>query len=150
MIRLCGEWRARWMQLVFATGLTLSLSATSALGDETTRHGSPQLDRGISLGELHPTPEMWIYQQEMKAYLDPKLAVRRKAEYRAAQRQQRIAAAEWFGYSKARPIASATPFMDTYSPRWGSNTANPNVWSGPSGGSPIVIETPGYGGLRRY
>lgn len=119
----------------------ISLHAGSAGAQERRPAGDPSpLDRSISLGELQPTPEMWMYQQELKLYQDPQFAVRKKAEFRARQRQARIAASEWFGYSKSRPLASATPFLDVYSPRWGSNGPNPNVWRG-AGGPTVTVPT---------
>jgi hypothetical protein len=88
------------------------------------------LDREISLSELEPTPEMWFYQQQMRNYLDPKMAVRRRAEFRGDQRQHRLASSQWFGQSKSRPTASGTPFTDSYSSSWTGNTANPYNWAG--------------------
>lgn len=98
------------------------------------------LNREISLGELQPTPEMWFYQQQMRANLDPKLAVRRRAEFRGTQRQNRLASSAWFGQSKSRPTASGTPFTDSYSSSWTSNTANPYAWSGV--GNRMVVVRP--------
>lgn len=82
----------------------------------------------ISLGELQPTPEMWFYEQYEQKRRDPWVAVRSKAEFRAAQRERRIASRDWYGYSAARPVASPTPFNDVYSPRWRGNGANPFSW----------------------
>lgn len=115
-----------------------SLARAQEPKDKAAPH--PVLDREISLGELHPTPEMWFYQQEMRNYLDPKLAVRRRAEFRANQRQHRVASSQWFGQSKARPTASATPFTDSYSPSWVGNTGNPFNWAG-VGNRSVVIRT---------
>lgn len=78
-----------------------------------------------------PTAEMWLYQQELLRREDPRTAVREKAEFRAAQRQRRIAARKWFGLSNARPVASPTPgYGDPWSPSWASNTWSPYRWSG--------------------
>jgi hypothetical protein len=83
----------------------------------------------LSLSEM--TPQMWLYMQERDRHDNPKEAVRRKAEYRAAQRQRRIAAREWFGYSNARPSANADPYMAGYSPHWSANNAQrPDQWIG--------------------
>jgi hypothetical protein len=91
------------------------------------------------------TPEMWLYQQEMRRYNDPLQAVRQNASVRANQRRSRLAAQQWFGFSNSRPQASPVPFMDMYSPTWTSNSWNPYGWIG-SGQSwsqvrvePIVI-----------
>ena len=95
------------------------------------------------------TPEMWFYQQEMRRYDDPRAAVRRKAEYRAAQRQRRIAAMEWYGYSNSRPIANPTPFASgPYSPGWVSNNYRaPMEWSG--GGRSVVYGARSTGAAAR-
>jgi len=77
----------------------------------------------ISRGELAPTPEMWFYEQAMSHYNDPRTAVRAKAEYRADQRQRRLAARKWFGYSNARPVVSVTSMGGMVSPGWRSNTS---------------------------
>jgi hypothetical protein len=84
---------------------------------------------GFSMSEM--PPEMWLYAQEMRRRDDPKEAVRRKAEFRTAQRQKRIAAREWFGYSNARPNASLDPWDAPYSAHWSANNAlRPNQWIG--------------------
>lgn len=74
------------------------------------------------------TPEMWLYSQELDRHDDPAHAVRRKAEAKAAQRMQRIAAMKWYGMSNARPQASTTPMMGTYSPVWSGNGYLPYEW----------------------
>ena len=98
------------------------------------------------------TPEMWFYQEEMRRYDDPRAAVRRKAEYRAAQRQRRLAALEWYGFSNMRPTANPTPFTGgVYSPGWISNNyRHPMEWSG--GGRTVLYGAhwlpPGVIGVR--
>ncbi|QDU98424.1 hypothetical protein [Lignipirellula cremea] len=75
------------------------------------------------------TPELWLYLQELRRQEDPMQAVRRNAEARADQRRHRIASSKWFGVSNSRPLASPTPFMGTYSPRWHGNGPN-GTWVG--------------------
>jgi hypothetical protein len=88
-------------------------------------------EAGISPGEVRATPEMWFYEQYRREYQDPKMAVRRNAEYRAAQRQQRLAALKWFGFSNQRPRASSDPFNSDWSPAWSSNNpVYPYRWTG--------------------
>jgi hypothetical protein len=84
----------------------------------------------ISLGQLTPTPEMWFYEQAMRRYRDPKVSVRRRAEFEADQRQARLAAQRWFGYSNSRPTVNPTPFTSTYSPMWTSNSPYSGQWRG--------------------
>jgi hypothetical protein len=85
------------------------------------------------------TPEMWFYSQELDRHDDPAQAIRRKAELRAAQRMQRIAAMKWFGFSNGRPQASPIPMMGTYSPAWVGNSYDPYDWSGASWPSTALI-----------
>jgi len=84
-------------------------------------------DRQITPGMI---PEIWFYMQQLQRHDDPKQAVRRKAEFRAEQRQKRMAAMKWFGQSNQRPQASPTPFYGTYSPYWAGNGADPYQWVG--------------------
>lgn len=81
----------------------------------------------ISLADVAPTPEMWLYSQELRRYEDPSVAVRRNAEIRGQQRHQRIAAKKAFGVSKQRPAAYNTPFYTYFSP-W---MHNGYVWTYP-------------------
>lgn len=75
------------------------------------------------------TPEMWYYMQELRRYDDPKQAIRRKAELKAAQRRDRLAALKWYGFSNSRPTAAHMPFMNSsYSPAWVGNSWNPHYW----------------------
>ena len=84
----------------------------------------------VSFGELKPTPEMWFYEQYRQEYLDPKEAVRKKAEFRAIQRERRLAAMKWFGISNQRPRVSTDPIHGDYAPTWSSNNSfYPNRWS---------------------
>jgi hypothetical protein len=85
----------------------------------------------VSPSTAAQTPEMWFYEQYMSQYQDPKLAVRRKAEFRAQQRENRLAAMRWFGLSNSRPRASSDPWNSDWSPGWASNnTWYPYRWTG--------------------
>jgi hypothetical protein len=77
------------------------------------------------LNEPSMTPEIWLFLQQQKRHDDPKQAVRRKAEQKSADRQARLAAMKWYGYSNLRPMASASPWMGTYSPYWAGNSWDP-------------------------
>jgi hypothetical protein len=100
----------------------------------SVKPGAAEKDAGISAESLsmsQTTPEMWLYLQEMHRHDDPKAAVRRKAEFRTAERLRRMAAREWFGYSNARPFVNPEPFHSSYSPRWAANNAmRPDQWIG--------------------
>lgn len=111
--------------------------ASVAVAQQPTKD-KPQPEGFTSLGQMTPTPEMWFYQEEMRRREDPRVAVREKAEFRAAQRQRRIAAMKWFGLSNSRPVANPTPFTSQYSPGWVSNTHSPYQWSGTTRSSTII------------
>jgi hypothetical protein len=83
---------------------------------------------------------MWFYEQDLRRHDDPKMAVRRKAESRAQQRQDRLAATRWYGISNSRPTASPTPFTSGYSAYWGSNSYDPLRWR--PGGPLIIVSRP--------
>lgn len=108
------------------------LGRTSGRQPAATRQQPSSADQfavpNLSLPSV--TPELWIYSQEMRRHDDPAQAVRRKAEIRAAQRMQRIAAMKWFGLSNSRPVASVTPMMDSYSPAWSGNGSEAYEWVG--------------------
>jgi len=110
--------------------------------------GSDPLVPHLSTGIVTPTPEMWFYQEEMRQYLDSRLAVRRNAETRDAQRRERLAAMKWYGMSNARPYCSADPFNGpSYSPQWSSGSPNyPMRWSVTP--RPWVVVGTGYGWWR--
>ncbi|HEX5103937.1 MAG TPA: hypothetical protein VFV87_09015 [Pirellulaceae bacterium] len=90
------------------------------------------------------TPDMWYYSQEIQRHDDPAQAVRRKAELRAAQRMQRIAAMKWFGFSNSRPQASPVPMMGMYSPVWIGNGYDRYDWAGVNWAAAPVIRVENY------
>ena len=80
---------------------------------------------------VNVTPEMWMYMHEYRRKQDPKVAIRKKAEFRAQQRRNRIEAQKWFGYSKLRPTASAIPhYTNSHGTRWTGLPWSPYQWSG--------------------
>ncbi len=93
-----------------------------------------------SINNVSPTPAMWFYEQERIRQEDPKLAVRRRAETRGQQRQDRLASQNWFGVSNSRPMASTTPWFGGYSAYWGSNTYDPLRWRAST--APVVVVQP--------
>jgi len=111
--------------------------------------GQLGLSTRITAGELTPTPEMWFYEQQLRESKDPKTAVRKKAEFKTEQRQKRMAALKWFGFSNQRPQAISDPLYNDYSPRWTSNHASfPNRWCGR--GRPWIILQSAGSGSRMY
>jgi len=127
------------MKSVFiAVSALLMFAVVPAAAQDAATSGQLTIPSGISTGEITPTPEMWFYQQYKSEYQDPKVAVREKAEFRALQRQRRIAAKKWFGLSNQRPTNSVDPFNGDWSPRWTSGSFwYPNRWHGT--GRPWII-----------
>jgi hypothetical protein len=125
-----------------AFGLTLALLAKGALAQAPAAK-IHDLRRDSTTSQTAPTPEMWLYEQERTRYEDPRAAVRRKAEQRAAQRADRLAAMKWYGQSNARPVVAQTPYCDTYGAGWVGNGTNTKEWR-PSN-SVTVVARPGAG-----
>lgn len=72
---------------------------------------------------------------------ETKLAIRRKAEEKAAQRGERLAVLQWYGLSNSRPTASSMPFMGNYSPSWTNVNTGRVFWAGPGrNGIPLGAE----------
>lgn len=117
-------------RLLIAFVLPLALTAGAAQAQRPTSAGVGS-ESGVSYSELKVTPQMWFYEQAMRQYKDPKMAVRANAEVRFAQRQRRIESMKWFGFSNSRPRASSDPFHGDYSAHWVSTPAYyPSRWSG--------------------
>jgi hypothetical protein len=117
-------------RLVIALALPLLLTAGIAKAERPVATGLG-IDSVVSPGELKATPEMWFYEQAMRQYKDPKMAVRARAEFRANQRQQRLESMRWFGFSNSRPRASSDPYNGDYSPGWSANPGYyPWRWNG--------------------
>jgi hypothetical protein len=114
--------------LAVAAALAGLAPAGSALAQKPEEH--QQVSAEQALPQIHLTPEMLLYLQEMRRYEDPRQAVRRNAEQKAGQRRARLASMQWYGYSNQRPQASPMPFMGTYSPVWTGNSWDPYRWVG--------------------
>lgn len=118
---------------VFALMFLLGAAVPAVAQDNTAVPQFVAPSISVSSSQLTPTPEMWLYEQQLREYLDPAMAVRRKAEQRSAQRRHRIAAMKWFGMSNERPVVSPDPFNGEYSPSWvGNHSLYPYRWSGES------------------
>jgi hypothetical protein len=72
------------------------------------------------------TPEMHRYLVDLQRQSAPVELHRQRAQLKAQQRGERLAALKWYGMSNSRPTAGVTPFVGMqYSPRWLGNT-----WAG--------------------
>ncbi|MGD9722386.1 MAG: hypothetical protein AB7O59_12855 [Pirellulales bacterium] len=124
-----------------ALGLAFVAAAATAQEPAAARHRDESFAQGGQIaasGVVTPTPEMWLYEQQTRRRDDVQLAIRRRAEVRAQHRQDRIAAAAWFGMSNSRPTAQPIPIYTGYSPWWGSNTFDPLRWRASGGGVMIT------------
>jgi hypothetical protein len=81
------------------------------------------------------TPEATSNYPRDPRIVDPRTLVQQNAAFRGAQRQYRLAALQWYGYSNLRPVASPQPFYSTYSPpppwagnSWGNNWIGGVLW----------------------
>lgn len=127
--------------LAIALPLVVLTMAEPAPAQNAANRGTPAFSVSVSPGEVTATPEMWFYEQYLRRRMDPKTAVRERAEFKAAQRDRRIAARKWFGFSNARPTASSDPYNGDYSPKWSSNNSRyPYQWNGV--GTPLVVIRP--------
>jgi len=129
-------------RLSIAFFVLLILAAVPALADNTNTQNLGS-DLTVSPGQVTPTPEMWFYEQYRRDREDPKLAVRRKAQFLAEQRRRRITAMKWFGFSNQRPQAGSDPYHGSYSPVWESNNGRyPFSWNG-IGPSWVIVRPQG-------
>jgi hypothetical protein len=118
-------------RLVLALAFVLLLGVGTAMAERPTTTAGLGLDSAISSGDLRVTPEMWFYDQALRQYKDPKMAVRARAEYRTEQRTRRLESMRWFGMSNSRPRACSDPIHSDYSPSWTSNPGYyPWRWNG--------------------
>jgi len=125
--------------LAIAVPLAVLLMAAPAPAADPGGAVSSGFNVGISPGEIAPTPEMWFYEQYLRQYQDPQMAVRQRAEIRAEQRRKRLAARRWFGLSNVRPMAGSDPYHGDFSPRWSSNNSRyPFQWNG-IGATMVVV-----------
>ncbi len=120
----------RWLPI--AVTLLVVLMAVPAQAQAPAENGSTmRFSGGIAPGEVTATPEMWFYQEQMLRRDDPKEAVRRKAEFRTAQRESRLASRRWFGVSLMRPTMSTAVMDGEGAAVWtGTDPFYPYRWSG--------------------
>ena len=119
-------------RLAISSALLLLLLAAPLRAEKPVATGLG-LSTVVSPGELKATPEMWFYDQALRQYKDPQMAVRAQADFRAQQRQRRLESMKWFGLSNSRPRASSDPFHNDYSPGWVANpVCYPSRWNGVS------------------
>ena len=93
----------------------------------------------LSTSELAATPEMWFFEQYLREYRDSKAMLRKKAEFRVAERERRVTMLKWYGTSNSRPSAGSDPVHSEYSARWVSNNPYyPSRWAGYAAGTVVA------------
>jgi hypothetical protein len=81
--------------------------------------------------------DSWTYQPPTNNVVTARMIVQQKAEIRAQQRMDRLAALSWYGMSNSRPMASGTPYCSMYSPTWQVPGGRPFAWY--SNGRPTYL-----------
>lgn len=131
----------KWASIAMGVGLVSMATLTWAAPPVVKQQQQPgKTTITISTGDITPTPEMWFYEQSWLRYQDPKNAVRQRAEFRANQREQRIASLQWFGLSNQRPTSSVDLIHNDGVPHWTSGSAAYPLRLNASA-SPAVIST---------
>jgi len=100
-------------RMLLGAALVLMLNNTAQAQDPMGRLQDAAVDPAE---EYSRDLQTRYYEEQLRRYDDPKEAVRRKAEFRAAQRQRRIAAMKWYGYSASRPTVNPTPWAQATVP----------------------------------
>lgn len=115
-------------RLAVSFSLLLVLSTQALAQEPSVFEPTPATKTEVKPVGPQLTPEMARYLSDMQRYQSNDLS-RQRAQLKAQQRLERISAMKWYGMSNSRPVASATPFMGTYSPGWSGNTGgNPYLW----------------------
>jgi hypothetical protein len=117
--------------------LPMSLVLMAYLGTHSLAQQPENRSTDAPEVEATLTPEMWFYKEQLERYENPKMVVRRNAEFQHQQRLARLETLKWYGFSNARPTASPTPFMTMYSPAWQSNWHRPYAWY--TSGRPTIL-----------
>jgi hypothetical protein len=131
-----------YMRKFGITCFMLALFASPIFGQDATSAVKPANAENVAPPGV--SQEVWAYIQEMKRTDDPKQNARRVAQFKAQQRQARLATQQWFGYSNLRPIASPMPFTGNYSPMWVGNTNNDYHWANGGYGTPSTYVEQNY------
>src|SRR5207247_1361654 len=134
------------MQRMFFSLAALAVLSGAALAQNPAIRRVPEKESDPAhqtpWSRITPTESMWMYEQEKRDFLDPTLAIRRRAEYTAWQRRSRLASMHWYGYSNSRPSWNPTPFASgTFSPSWtGNDYLDRYRWS--TAPPPVVVRVP--------
>lgn len=108
-------------------------AAPPATGGQPAAQASPSDLANPESAEMYMMMKMW------EKYDDPKEAVRRKAEQKAANRRARLASQRWYGHSQSRPLVNPA-FGFSYANRWIGTGINPYQWR--STAYPVIVRVP--------
>ena len=73
--------------------------------------------------------QSWNREQKTSAKIEARAYIQQRAQARAQQRQDRIAAMNWYGMSNSRPNAATTPYTSRYSSVWEMPGGRPYSWT---------------------
>jgi hypothetical protein len=65
---------------------------------------------------------------DWQRYQNPRDIARQRSAAEADQRQARLSAQRWYGYSPLRPVVSAVPATSNYFPIWNTDVPRPFQW----------------------
>lgn len=117
-------------RLAFTITFLPAMFLTSLLVAQDPVRSVPARGPSTDLDQVAQTENMWFYLQELRRHDDPDVIIHQKAQRKADQRRNRLAAMKWFGWSQSRPTANPTPTMGVYSPSWVGNGVDPYHWIG--------------------
>lgn len=81
----------------------------------------------------------WYGESTAMQPMTPRMIIQQKAQMRAHQRMARMESMKWYGFSAARPLASATPFLGVPSPRYEMPGGRPFAWYPYSGTNVVIV-----------
>jgi hypothetical protein len=127
---------------VVATSIFMGVAQAQNKEPARVRPAGAETDvtKMVSPGDVAATPEMWFYEQSLRRYNDPKVAVRANSEFKADQRRARMAAMNWYGYSNSRPAMGIDNLHGPIQTQWVGNSGNASWWVAPR--PAVVLETP--------
>ena len=118
----------RW--LLLSLSVVFVLVAVPAMAQSPLTNEIRIGSTGATASEITPTSDTWLYQEQLRLYMDPKMSLRRIAEEKAEKRRARLAAQRWYGQSNIRPTVGTDPVYGDWGARWTSgNLYHPSRWS---------------------
>lgn len=107
----------KWSGRAFILAIGMAATTCLAAGNFTN----------TAAAEEKPPEQSWLREQQ-SGKPTPTEIVQQKAQIRAQQRMDRMAAMSWYGISNSRPTGGTTPFMGRYAPMWEMPGGQPFAW----------------------